>query len=452
MVKRRPRSQAIYQKACEVIPGGVNSPVRSFKGLGDLPLIVEKGKGALIEDVDGHGYIDYCCSWGSLIHGHNPDFLIHSVKKQLEKGLSFGIATQIELEIAEKIVDLLPSVEMVRFVSSGTEAVMSAIRLARAVTGKPVVIKFEGHYHGHSDSLLIKAGSGVAKLPEASSLGVTSEMVKQTLCLPFNDFEACQAVLRTRRDIAAVLLEPVTANMGVILPEKGFLQMLREETAKAGALLIFDEVVTGFRLGVQGAQGLFGIDPDLTCLGKIIGGGFPAAAYGGKKKYMQHMAPLGNVYQAGTLSGFPLAMAAGKAAIEEVEKKGFFEELENKTKRLVDPIKKLIEERSLPVAVHSIGSMITLFFGVKGAKSYSDLKGLDPQAFKDFYHHLLERGIYLPPSQMEAWFISSAHTNEQLDYTAKTILEYFNSIPCETVTETATVTEPGSEKARESGR
>jgi len=427
MSKRRPRAQAIYEKATQVIPGGVNSPVRAFKGLGVDPMIVEKGKGALIEDADGNVYIDYCCSWGALIHGHNPDFLIKEVKQQLENGLSFGISTEIEMEIATKIVNILPSVEMVRFVSSGTEAVMSATRLARAVTGKPVIIKFEGHYHGHSDCLLIKAGSGVAKLPEASSQGVTFDMVKQTLCLPFNDFESCRNVLRNRQDIAAVLLEPVTANMGVVLPESGFLEMLREETEKCGALLIFDEVVTGFRLGLQGAQGYFGIDPDLTCLGKVIGGGFPAAAYGGKKRWMQAMAPLGNVYQAGTLSGFPLAMAAGIAAIEGVERPGFYRNLEALTKRLVEPIEAYVKDHSLPVAVRSLGSMVTLFFGVEEVKSYSDLKELDPVAFKAFFAHMLERGIYLPPSQVEAWFVSSAHTKEQIDQTVDAVLDFLKN-------------------------
>lgn len=413
MNKKRVQSKAIYQKACQLIPGGVNSPVRAFKELGIDPIIVDKGKGALIEDVDGNTYIDYCCGWGALIHGHNPDFLIDAVKNQLNKGLSFGIATQIEMELASKVVSLVPSIEKVRFVSSGTESVMSAIRLARAATGKPAIVKFEGHYHGHSDSLLIKSGSGVSLLPEASSQGIPADLVKQTLCLPFNDFNACQALLRSRDDIAAVLLEPVTANMGVVLPKPGFLEMLREETEKNGSLLIFDEVVTGFRLGISGAQGLFGIDPDLTCLGKVLGGGFPAAAYGGPAHLMDRVAPLGNVYQAGTLSGFPLAMAAGLAAIEELEIPGFFGRLEKKTQRLVGPIQRAIEEHQLPASLCSMGSMITLFFS-------------EPLMFREFFVHMLERGIYLPPSQMESWFVSSAHTDEQIDFTVQAVLEFFD--------------------------
>jgi glutamate-1-semialdehyde 2,1-aminomutase len=420
---KRGRSQEVYEKSCTFIPGGVNSPVRAFKGLGVEPLIIEKGKGAFIEDLDGNSYIDYCCGWGALIHGHNPPFVVEAAKKQLEKGLSFGIATRIELEMAELVVRHVPSIEMVRFVSSGTEATMSAIRLARAATGKPTIVKFEGHYHGHSDGLLIKAGSGVSKLPESSSQGVPSDFVKHTLCLPFNDFALCRQVLQERKDIAAVILEPITANMGVVLPEPGFLEMLREETTKAGVLLIFDEVVTGFRLGLGGVQTLYGIDPDLTCLGKVIGGGFPAAAFGGKKQWMEMMAPLGNVYQAGTLSGFPVAMAAGKMAVKALERPSFYDELEEKAKRFIEPIEEHIAKKRLPVSLQSAGTMITLFFGEGRVKSYQDLKSLDPVAFKKFFAFLFSRGIYLPPSQVEAWFISSAHTFDQLDYTASMIIE-----------------------------
>lgn len=417
----------IFRKACDIIPGGVNSPVRAFKGLNVEALVIEKGEGSTIEDVDGNRYIDYCGSWGALIHGHNPAFVIEAAQNQLSKGCSFGIASAIEAEMAERIVSHLPSVEMLRFVSSGTEATMSAIRLARAATGRPTIIKFEGHYHGHSDCLLIKAGSGVANLPESSSKGVPSDFVKYTICLPFNDFETCRKVLRERDDIAAVLLEPITANMGVVLPEPGFLEMLREETAKAGALLIFDEVVTGFRLGLGGVQGLYGIDPDLTCLGKIIGGGFPAAAYGGKKQWMQLMAPLGAVYQAGTLSGFPVAMAAGNAAIKALRKPEFYEELEAKTLRLVEPIQQFIREQELPAALQQIGSMLTLYFGVSEVKTYTDLKGLDAKAFREFFAHMLEQGIYIPPSQVEAWFVSAAHSELEIDRTASAVIEFLRN-------------------------
>lgn len=424
---KRLRSEEIYEKSCKTIPGGVNSPVRAFKGLNVDPLIVEKGRGAIIEDVDGHSYIDYCCGWGALIHGHNPPFIVEAAKKQLEKGLSFGIATRIESEMAELVVQHVPSIEMVRFVSSGTEATMSALRLARAATGKPAIVKFEGHYHGHSDGLLIKAGSGVSKLPEASSQGVPSDFVKHTICLPFNDFAICRQVLRERKDIAAVILEPITANMGIATPEPGFLEMLREETMRAGILLIFDEVVTGFRHGLGGAQEMFSIDPDLTCLGKIIGGGFPAAAYGGKKRWMEMMAPLGNVYQAGTLSGFPVAMAAGKVAIKVLERPNFYSELEEKAIRLTAPIQEFIEKYHLPLSLKVVGSMITLFFGVQQVRNYQDLKALDPIAFREFFAFMLARGIYLPPSQVEAWFISSAHSYEQLDFTASTVVEFLRN-------------------------
>ncbi len=420
----RPRSEEIYRKSCKIAPGGVNSPVRAFKGLDVDPLIVEKGDGSIIEDVDGNRYIDYCLGWGCLIHGHNPPFVISAIQKQLAKGLSFGIATEIEADFAEMVVDLVPSIEMIRFVSSGTEATMSAIRLARGVTGKPAIVKFEGHYHGHSDGLLIKAGSGVTKLPESSSQGVPFDYVKHTICLSFNDFDLCRKVLRERDDIACVILEPITANMGVVMPEPGFLAMLREETAKKGILLIFDEVVTGFRHCLGGAQELFDIDPDLTCLGKVIGGGFPAAAYGGKKRYMEQMAPLGNVYQAGTLSGFPPAMAAGRASLQALTRPGFYEELEEKSARLLAPIRQCIEQHDLPVTLQAKGSMITLYFGVGKVQCYQDLKGVDVKAFRDFFAFMLERGIYLPPSHVEAWFVSSAHTNEQIDYTAQTIVEF----------------------------
>jgi glutamate-1-semialdehyde 2,1-aminomutase len=426
MDKRRPRSETIYERAKQIIPGGVNSPVRALKGFGILPVIVERGHGAIIEDVDGNQYIDYCCGWGALIHGHNPGFIVEALQTQLKKGSSFGITTEIEVEIAEKVVALLPSIEMIRFVSSGTEALMSAIRLAKTATGRSTILKFEGHYHGHSDALLIRAGSGVSTLPNSTSQGIASAVQHGTLSLPFNDFAACRRVLRSRQDIAAVVLEPVTANMGVVLPERGFLEMLREETLTSGALLIFDEVVTGFRLGLQGAQGLFGITPDLTCLGKVVGGGFPAAAYGGKKKWMEYVAPLGKMYQAGTLSGFPLAMAAGKAAITGLEEPEFFIKLAEMARRLVTPIRASIQRKRIPVAVTQIGSMLTIFFGKDAVTTYADLQDLDQTAFVNFFCHMLARGIYLPPAQSESWFLSAAHTAEQIDQTVAGILEFFD--------------------------
>ena len=318
----RPRSQEIYDQACSLIPGGVNSPARSFKGLGIAPMIVASGKEDLIWDVDGKEYIDYCGSWGSLILGHAEPNVVKAACQQMAKGSSFGISTEIEQKMAAKIVSLIPSVEKIRFVNSGTEATMTAMRLARGFTERPKIIKFTGHYHGHSDALLVQAGSGVAVInPIATSKGVNLSTIADTLCFPFNGFDTIRSFFKTNpiaSQVAGVILEPITGNMGVVLPEPGFLEMLREETARIGALLIFDEVITGFRVGLTGVQGLYGIDPDLTCLGKIIGGGFPVAAVGGKAKILDHLAPLGQIYQAGTLSGNPVAMCVGLETIQQI--------------------------------------------------------------------------------------------------------------------------------------
>lgn len=428
MSSDRPRSKKIFQEALAIIPGGVNSPVRAGSHLGITPLVVERGKGAYIEDVDGHLYIDYCCGFGSLIHGHNPDFIRAAVEEQFAKGASFGISTPIEKELAEMVVKAFPSIEMVRFVSSGTEAVMSALRLARAATGKDTIIKFEGHYHGHLDALLVKAGSSVLALCEATSLGVPSSFTEHTVSLPFNDEESFLQALEGRDDIAAVILEPIVANMGVVLPNEGFLKMVREETRKRGILLIFDEVVTGFRLGLQGAQGMYRIEPDLTCLGKIIGGGFPAAAFGGKRKWMEMVAPLGGVYQAGTLSGFPLAMAAGKSAIKALQNGRAYQELEEKGKRLTQPILDYIDQHALPATLSCKGSMLSLFFGIRGCSSYRDVQNLDRELFCQFFRFMLSKGIYIPPAPAEAWFISLAHQNKELDHTANSVIEFLHTL------------------------
>jgi glutamate-1-semialdehyde 2,1-aminomutase len=422
-------SETIFEKLCRVIPGGVNSPVRSFNAVRIAPMVVESGAGALIRDVDGHEYIDYCGSWGPLILGHAHPEVVAAAQKQMATGCSFGITSEIEEMLASKIVGLLPPIEKIRFVSSGTEATMTALRIARGVTKRAKIVKFSGHYHGHHDSLLVQAGSGVSLLNgSATSLGVNQGVIADTICLPFNDFEALHSFFQSdlAHQTAAVIVEPIAGNMGVVLPQDPFLQLLREETARVGALLIFDEVITGFRVGLKGAAHLYGIDPDLTCLGKVIGGGFPAAAVGGKARFMDCLAPLGEVYQAGTLSGNPVAMRAGYTTLCLIEQEGFYEKLEQKTRRLVDPIQSLIERLGKQACVQRCGSMLTLFLGLTQVGSQEDLKRLDPELFAAFFRYLFDRGIYIPPAAGEAWFVSAAHTNEQLDYTSQVISEFLH--------------------------
>jgi len=404
----------IFEQLCEVIPGGVNSPVRAFSGLGVRPVVAERGEGALLFDVEGRSYIDYCCSWGPLIHGHCHPKIVEAVERQLKLGSSFGVTTEIEQRLASEVVERLPSVEKVRFVSSGTEATMSAVRLARAFTGREVVLKFAGHYHGHADLFLADAGSELARAGIATSPGVPQSVVASTLCLPFNDFEAAREALTTH-EVAAVIVEPIAGNMGVVPPEPGFLELLRELTLETGALLIFDEVITGFRAARGGAQELYGVMPDLTCLGKIIGGGFPAAAFGGSAEIMDLLSPLGSVFQAGTLSGNPVAMAAGLATLEMLDE-GAYAELERKRKRITDRLDGL--------CVQAVGSLFTLFFGVERVKSFDDAKGSDRDQFARFLRHMLAMGVYPPPSPFEAWFVSLAHTDAQLDQTADLIEEF----------------------------
>jgi glutamate-1-semialdehyde 2,1-aminomutase len=392
------------------------------------PMIVESGAGDTICDVNGKTYIDYCCSWGPLILGHAHPQVVLAVQEQISKGFSFGISTELEEKLATNIVKLIPSVDKVRFVSSGTEATMTALRIARGFTGRTKVVKFAGHYHGHHDSLLVQAGSGVTYLnSEATSKGVTPGAIADTISLPFNDFENVRSFLQSEGEqVAAVIVEPIAGNMGVVVPEPGFLQMLREETARCHALLIFDEVITGFRVGLQGAQGLFGIEPDITCFGKVIGGGFPVAAVGGKGEIMDVLAPIGQVYQAGTLSGNPIAMRAGLETLSLLEKKGFYQVLEEKTKRLVAPIEKVLARREASACLQRCGSMFTLFFGVKAVQCKEDLKFLDEEKFRYFFKYLFDKGIYIPPSSQEAWFVSDAHTNEHLDFTANIICSFFD--------------------------
>lgn len=367
------------------------------------PLVALRGEGDLVWDADGHSYIDYCQGWGSLLLGHAHPCVVAAATEQLKLGSSFGIATPYEEALAAQILKHMPSIEKIRFVSSGTEAVMSAVRLARGFTRKTLVVKFDGNYHGHFDSFLIRAGSGVTYLNASSSSGVPSEYTQFTVSLPYNEVETVRAYLRSHEEIAAVVVEPIAGNMGVVPATEAFIHMLREETKRLGALLIFDEVITGFRVGLQGAQGLYGITPDLTTLGKIIGGGFPAAAFGGKAEVMNCLAPLGQVYQAGTLSGSPVAMEAGRAALTEAEKPGFYEDLKEKTKTLLEPL------YEMGIRINQVGSMFTIFVG--------------DEAYKKLFVQLFERGIYFPPSQYEACFVSSAHTAAHLKYTQDALVE-----------------------------
>jgi glutamate-1-semialdehyde 2,1-aminomutase len=425
---QRSETEKLFQESCRWIPGGVNSPVRAFQELAMLPLIVKKGKEDKIEDVDGNCWIDYCMSWGALPLGHAHPQVVKAIQEQAMEGSTFGIATALELEMAKKVVSHIPSMEKVRFVSSGTESTMSAIRLGRAVSGKSVLIKFNGCYHGHSDSLLVRAGSGVSALAESSSLGILKESVLHTLSLPYNDIETFRNVMRSRSDIGVVIVEPIAANMGLVAGKQEFLESLREETRKAGAVLIFDEVVSGFRVGLGGAQKLYGIDPDLTCLGKVIGGGLPAAAFGGKASLMDALAPLGGVYQAGTLSGNPLAMKAGLATLQELEKPFAYRELEDKTNELLSPIEEKIRSKKLPITIQRKGSLFTIFFSSRPIERSEDLVHLDKSLFRRFYLHLFERGVYLPPSQVETGFLSLAHTRESIEHTRKTIDSFLESI------------------------
>lgn len=424
----RDKSAQLYKRACNVIPFGANSPVRAFPGLDQTPMIVESGYLDEIIDVDGKRYIDYCCSWGALIHGHAPSIIVEATQKRLAMGSSFGITAPIEVELAEKVVELVPSIEKVRFVSSGTEATMSALRLARGFTGRELLVKFSGCYHGHSDAFLVEAGSGAANCSSSSSAGVPHDFAKNTMSIPFNDFDAVRSAL-ARQNVAAVIVEPIAANMGVVIPEPGFLEMLREETRKNGALLIFDEVITGFRLGLSGAQGLFGITPDLSCFGKIVGGGFPAAAFGGRADVMDMLSPKGGVYQAGTLSGNPVAMEGGYQTLKLLEQEGFYQSLEAKTNLITKPIVKMIEQKGLNLTLHQVGSLFTLFFGVSQVRNLNDVKKCNFEQFNAYFKHAFEQGVYLSPSQYEANFVSMAHSQAHLEKTRDVILEFICDLP-----------------------
>jgi len=413
------QSEALFARAQQYIPGGVNSPVRAFLGVGGTPRFIARGDGSHIWDVDGNEYIDYVCSWGPLLAGHRPKPLMDALAAVLEIGTSFGAPTGREVELAELIVDAMPSIELVRLVNSGTEATMSALRVARGFTGRELTVKFEGCYHGHVDSLLVKAGSGVATLSLPDTAGVPCAFSGTTIALPFNDLERVESTFRERgHEIAAVIVEPVAGNMGCIPPLPGFLDGLRSVTERHGALLIFDEVMTGFRLSRGGAQQLYGVTPDLTTLGKIIGGGLPMAAYGGRADIMKKVAPAGPVYQAGTLAGNPVAVTAGIAMLQYIEAHP----------EIYDQIERSAEELTARVpagaCVNRVGSMSTIFFTSGPVRNYEEAKRSDTQRFSKFFHYLLENGIYFPPSQFEAAFLSAAHTAEDVAYTSRVISEF----------------------------
>jgi len=416
----RSRSEDLFARAQKLIPGGVNSPVRAFRSVGGTPPFIARGEGSRIYDADGNDYIDYVLSWGPLIFGHRPRFLLDALQDVLAIGTSFGAPTEREIELAQLIQDCVPSIQMVRLVNSGTEATMSALRVARGFTGRDLTVKFEGCYHGHVDSLLVKAGSGMATLGIADTVGVPEAFAATTIAMPFNSIEAVEAAFRDRGDqIAAVIVEPVVGNMGCVPPRKGFLEALRSITEKHGALLIFDEVMTGFRLALGGAQERFGIKPDLTTLGKIIGGGLPIAAYGGRADIMSKVAPLGPIYQAGTLSGNPLAVAAGIAMLRHLKANpDVYETLERRTSRLcANPPE--------GITVNRVGSMFTFFFTPDPVTDWESAKRSDTGRFKEFFHWMLDCGIYLAPSQFEAGFVSTAHSDRDITQTVEAAQAFF---------------------------
>jgi len=414
------KSTGIFRRAVRKIPGGVNSPVRAWKSVGGTPLIIDRGKGSQVFDADGKCYIDFVGSWGPLILGHAHPKVVQVVRKRASKGFTFGAPTEVEVRLAEIVSRIMPSMQSLRLVNSGTEATMSAIRLARAFTGRRKIIKFDGCYHGHSDGLLVKAGSGVATLGLPDSQGVPDGFARETLIANFNDSMSVQKILdRYGKDTAAVIVEPICGNMGVIPPESGFLKTLREMTRQNGALLIFDEVITGFRVALGGAQEIFHVKPDLTCLGKILGGGFPLAAFGGRRKIMNLLAPSGPVYQAGTLSGNPIAVSAGLVTLDLLSRSDTYEILEEKGRQLEGGFRAILEKRGIQSTVNRIGSMMTLFFGVQRVRNADDARKCDRPKFGRYFHGMLRRGIYLPPAPFEAMFISMAHSKADLDATIR---------------------------------
>ena len=424
------KNEHLFAQARKHIPGGVNSPVRAFAGVGGTPIFMHRAAGSKIYDTEDNAYIDYIGSWGPMILGHAHPKVIDAVKKAAEDGLSFGTPTPFETTVADKICDLVPSVEMIRMTSSGTEATMSAIRLARGYTGRDNIVKFEGCYHGHSDSLLVKAGSGMLDIGEPTSKGVPADFAKHTLTLPYNDPQAIKDCFEKWGDtIACVIVEPIAGNMNMIIPEQDFHNTLREQCTANGAVLIFDEVMTGFRVGLGGAQAHFGIEPDLTCFGKIIGAGLPVGAFGGKRDIMECIAPLGGVYQAGTLSGNPLAMRAGIAMFEDLTVEGFYDELAGKVDYLIDGIQAAADEHGINLRTNKLGGMFGMFF-VKNKqtavpKDFDEVTECDMELFNTFFHGMLARGIYLAPSAYEAGFMSIKHSSDDLDKSVQAAAEIF---------------------------
>jgi glutamate-1-semialdehyde 2,1-aminomutase len=412
------RTAECFERAKRILVGGVDSPVRAFRAVGGTPLVIDKAEGSHLWDLDGREYIDYVCSWGALILGHAHPDVVAAIADQARRGTSYGMTSPLEIELGERIAKAIPTIERIRFVSSGTEATMSAIRAARAFTRRDLILKFEGGYHGHADSFLAEAGSGLATLGISASPGVPESLAKLTLNAPYNDLAAVEHVFAAYKGkLAAVIVEPVAANMGVVPPASGFLEGLREITRKDGALLIFDEVITGFRNGWGGAQGFFKILPDMTTLGKIIGGGLPVGAYGGRREIMEMVAPLGPVYQAGTLSGNPLAMRAGLATLPKLEATGFYDALDVKARRLAEGLKDALKESGVPGQVNSVGSLLTLFFTADPVRDYASARKSDASLFAAFFREMLHRGILLPPSQFEGLFISAAHSDSDVGRT-----------------------------------
>jgi glutamate-1-semialdehyde 2,1-aminomutase len=418
-MNRYAQSERLIRRAELSIPGGVNSPVRAFRGVGGTPIFFESASGARLTDVDGNIFIDYVGAWGPMILGHGHAKVRAAIAKQIERSLAFGAPTELEVAMAEKVKAMVPSIEKVRMVNSGTEATMSAIRLARGFTGRDIVIKFAGCYHGHADTLLVKAGSGLLTLGIPNSPGVPADTAKHTLNLPFNDEEAVRAAFKEYGDrIACIIVEPVAGNMGCIPPMPGFLESLREVTQTHGALLIFDEVMTGFRVARGGAQSLYGITPDLTTLGKVIGGGMPVGAFGGRRDIMDQIAPLGPVYQAGTLSGSPVAMAAGLATLDEIDNQAFYDRLAASTHRLAEGLVAVAQRHNIPVRINWVCGMFSLFFTSRTqVRNLDDVSASDVERFNTFFHAMLAEGVYLAPSAFEAGFVSAAHDNDLIDAT-----------------------------------
>ncbi len=416
----RRRSSELYASAVDLMPGGVNSPARAWTAVGGDPLFVERGSGARVWDADGNEYIDYVCSWGPLVLGHANPEVISAITEAANRGTSFGAPTEQENTLAQMVVESIPSMERVRFVSSGTEAGMSALRLARAYTGRDKIVKFAGGYHGHADALLVSAGSGAAAHGVPDSAGVTGSFARDTLVADYNDLDSVDALFKAGPgQIAAVIVEPVAANMGVVPPALGFLEGLRDITSRDGALLVFDEVVTGYRVGYGGAQEMYGVMPDVTTLGKIIGGGMPVGAYGGRKEIMDTVSPVGPMYQAGTLSGNPVAMAAGIKTLELLGEPGVYDGLEAKTARLVDGFRDAFAEAEVPLTINRIGSMMTLFFSAGEITGWASVSASDKDAFGRLFHRMMDEGVYLPPSGFEAMFVSTAHDDAEIDATVE---------------------------------